>query len=30
MSSLDDATLHRMLGNVKEELIEKGDLKEEC
>ena len=30
ISSLDDSTLHRMLSNVKEELMEKGDLKEEC
>lgn len=30
LCSIDDATLHRMLGNTKQELMEKGDLKEEC
>lgn len=30
LCSLEDASLHRMLGNKKEELIKKGDLKEEC
>lgn len=28
--SLDDASLHRMLGNKKSELMKKGDLREEC
>lgn len=30
LCSIDDAALHRMLGNTKQELMEKGDLREEC
>lgn len=30
LGSLDDSSLHRMLGNKKSELMKKGDLREEC
>jgi len=30
LGSLDDAALHRMLGNKKSELIKNGDLREDC